>query len=200
MKVGPLVEKSDGFHPCSPNLIVGPRLPCGDTGCDRPDHHQQRNPGVDHSHSQHKRCKGVCRTTGCRAKTAMFAPINVTCPAATRKTCTFHIFLDAKASFGDFCNRCQGGGADYFQFLVDEAPPTIGPTDARGLYRFAQNIVGFAGNELRESFPASVVATVTNSTSNNHTVALNVACKSTTAGGCQTTAHASTLRVDVFEP
>jgi hypothetical protein len=147
-----------------------------------------------------KDAKAICRTTGCRAKTAMFAPINVTCPAATGKTCTFHIFLDAKASFGDSCNLCQGGGADYFQFLVDDAPPTIGPTDARGFYRFAQNIVGFAGNELRESFPASVVATVTNSTSNNHTVALNVACKSTTAGGCQTTAHASTLRVDVFEP
>jgi hypothetical protein len=74
-----------------------------------------------------KDAKAICRTTGCRAKIAMFAPINVTCPAATGKTCTFHIFLDAKASFGDFCNRCQGGGADYFQFLVDEAPPTIGP-------------------------------------------------------------------------
>jgi hypothetical protein len=69
-----------------------------------------------------KDAKAICRTTGCRAKTAMFAPINVTCAAAAGKTCTFHIFLDAKASFGDFCNLCQGGGADYFQFLVDDGP------------------------------------------------------------------------------
>ncbi len=82
-----------------------------------------------------KDAKAICRTTGCPAKTAMFAPINVTCTATAGKSCTFHIFLDAKASFGDFCNLCQGGGADYFQFLVDDAPPTIGPTDARGFYR-----------------------------------------------------------------
>jgi hypothetical protein len=36
-----------------------------------------------------KDAKAICRTTGCRAKTALFAPINVTCPAATGKTCTF---------------------------------------------------------------------------------------------------------------
>jgi len=148
-----------------------------------------------------KEAKAICRTTRCTASTAMFAPINVTCPAAPGKTCTFHISLDAKASVGGFCNRCQPGGADYFQFLVDDAVPTIGPTDAQGFYRFAQNIVGFVSNEIRESFPASVVATVTNSSSNNHTLALNIACKSTLVGsGCQTTAHASTLRVDVFEP
>jgi hypothetical protein len=75
-----------------------------------------------------KDAKAICRTTGCRAKTAMFGPINVTCAAAAGKTCSFHIFLDAKASFGDFCNLCQGDGADFFQFLVDDAPPTIGPT------------------------------------------------------------------------
>jgi hypothetical protein len=27
-----------------------------------------------------KDAKAICRTTGCRAKTALFAPINVTCP------------------------------------------------------------------------------------------------------------------------
>jgi hypothetical protein len=132
-------------------------------------------------------------------KTAMFAPLSVTCPAATGQTCTFHIFLDAKASVGGFCNLCPGGGIDYFQFLVDGAAPTIGPTDAQGFYRFAQNITGFVDNEIRQSFPASVVASVTNSSSNNHTVTLSVACKSINTGGCET-AHASTLSVDVFEP
>jgi hypothetical protein len=148
-----------------------------------------------------KDAKAICRHADCVAKTAMFAPIQVTCPAATGKTCTFHIFLDAKASVGGFCNLCQPAGVDYFQFLVDDAAPTIGPTDAQGFYRFAQNIVGIVSNEIRQSFPASVVTTVTNSSSNNHTVALNIACRSNPGeGGCETTAHASTLRVDVFEP
>jgi len=147
-----------------------------------------------------KDAKAICTTPGCRAKTAMFAPLSVTCPAATGQTCTFHIFLDAKATVSGFCNLCPAGGIDYFQFLVDGAAPTIGPTDAQGFYRFAENIIGVVSNEIRQSFPASVVGSVTNSSSNNHTVTLSVACKATNNAGCETTAHASTLRVDVFEP
>ena len=39
-----------------------------------------------------------CGKAGCRAKTPMFAAIQVACPAPIGQTCTFHISLDAKVS------------------------------------------------------------------------------------------------------
>src|SRR5580700_7793386 len=63
-----------------------------------------------------------CGKAGCLAKTPMFATIQVTCPAPIGQTCTFHISLDAKVSLSN-------GWATFYQFLVDGAAPTIGPTD-----------------------------------------------------------------------
>ncbi len=101
---------------------------------------------------------------------------------------------------GGACYRCPGAGADSFQFLVDDTAPTIGPTGADGFYLFAKNFVGFNGFDTRQSFPASVLTTVTNSSSNDHTVALNLVCSDINGSGCEVTAHWSTIRVDVFEP
>jgi len=140
-----------------------------------------------------------CTRPGCSAKTPMFAPVTVTCPAPTGQTCTFHISLEAKASFGT-CKTCPGAGVDFFQFLVDNAAPTIGPTDANGLYLFSKNFVGISGVDTRQSFPASVLSTVTNSSSSDHAVALNLVCSDINGSGCEVTAHWSTIRVDVFEP
>jgi hypothetical protein len=88
-----------------------------------------------------------CRITGCRAKTAMFAPISVTCPAATGQTCTFHISLDAKTSvtFGCGQNGCFGAAPDgFYQFLVDGIAPSIGPTDEQGDYIFEKNVFTYS--------------------------------------------------------
>jgi|SRR5580692_289739 hypothetical protein len=135
-----------------------------------------------------------CGKAGCLAKTPMFATIQVTCPAPIGQTCTFHISLDAKVSLSN-------GWATFYQFLVDGAAPTVGPTDRYGVYLFQQNVVGVTGLPIRQSDPASVVATVTNSSSNSHNITLNIGCvDSLHLSGCATTAHASTTRVDIFEP
>jgi hypothetical protein len=124
----------------------------------------------------------------------MFAVIPVTCPAATGQTCTFHISLDAKVSM-------ILGARGFYRFLVDGIPPTIGPTDKDGDYLFMENIPIGQGFPLRQSYPASVVATVTNTSSNSHTIMVSVGCAGGNASdGCNTTSHRSTMRVDVFEP
>jgi hypothetical protein len=155
-----------------------------------------------------------CGRTGCRATTSMFAPISVACPAATGKTCTFHISMDTNASASYRCGSkggCFGGGPTaFFLFLVDGAAPTIGPTEATGEYIFGKNVFTSSDDGgqnspwnriVRQSFPASVLSTVTNSSSNNHTIAVSIGCRDTPkALGCEASAFTTTLRVDVFEP
>jgi len=147
-----------------------------------------------------------CGISGCHAITSMFSPIQVTCPAAMGKTCTFHISLDAKASVFAVCGfQCAPGssGTGFYRFLVDDAAPTIGPTDNFGDYLFARRVVTFnpPNGPSRESHPASVVAGVTNSTSNSHTFTVSLGCRDEDRqSGCEATTFWSTMRVDVFEP
>jgi len=155
-----------------------------------------------------------CGRTGCSVTKSMFAPIEVTCPAANGQTCTFHISMDTDASISFACHGqygCYGGGPTaFYQFLVDGVAPTIGPTDANGHFIFGKNV--FTSSDdcgqnclwrrlTRQSFPASLLAAVTNSSSNNHTISVSVGCTDTIpAFGCEATAFTTTLRVDVFEP
>jgi hypothetical protein len=155
-----------------------------------------------------------CGKTGCHAQIPMFATIPVTCPSAIGQTCTFHISMDAKISTTFRCDR-QGGCAapgplGFYQFLVDGVAPNIGPTGPNGDYIFDISATTVSSNavgtiETRQSYPASVVASVTNSVSNNHTISVSVGCDDVNGegngiNGCAATAHWSAMRVDVFEP
>jgi len=101
-----------------------------------------------------------CHETGCIAKTSMFAPVTVACPAPIGKTCTFHISLDSKVSFSDFCDStCHvSGPLVFFEFLVDGKVPTIGPTDESGKYLVQWNFQISGENMVRQSYPASLVS------------------------------------------
>jgi len=144
-----------------------------------------------------------CFRAYCHAKANILSGIQVACPAAIGQTCTFQISLDTKASVGLPCpNGCSGAApTSFFQFLVDGAAPTIGPTNEDGNYIFATNVRTQVPGSSRQSYPATVLAGVTNSTSNNHTIAFGLGCRDDLDyGGCQTTSYWSTMRVDVFEP
>jgi hypothetical protein len=144
-----------------------------------------------------------CRHTGCRARTSMFAPVPVTCPAASGQTCTFHISLDAKVTtdFYGYEGCCAYGPTGFYQVLVDGAAPTIGPTSPNGDYIFQENVVTNHYARNRQSVTASLIAGVTNSGANSHTISLSLGCQDTPRnGGCRATVHWSTMRVDVFEP
>ena len=98
--------------------------------------------------------------------------------------------------------RAEGGGPiGSYEFLIDGAPPTLGPTDAHGNYLFERNVITQSEqNKLpdRESYPASVI---TSTQSGNHTIDVKIVCTDDLReGGCEVTAHWSTMRVDVFEP
>jgi hypothetical protein len=144
-----------------------------------------------------------CGKAGCRATAPMLASIPVTCPAATGATCTFHISLDAKVDVQFPCSsECSGPGSETsFQFLIDGAAPMPGPTDNAGYYIFSKFETSDTGFPSRQSYPASVVATVTNSSSQNHVINVNLKCfDAYHAFGCGIVARWSTMRVDVFEP
>ena len=145
-----------------------------------------------------------CGRAGCGARIPMFAPIHVICPASNGQTCTVHISLDTKTSVVLGCGNCGGSGTTgFFQFLVDDAAPTIGPTDEHGDYLFEK--YGYTGGTpstaARQSYPASVLTTVTNSNSNTHTITVSLGCRDAgRTGGCAATAHWTSMRVDVFRP
>jgi len=134
-----------------------------------------------------------CGILHCKAETSMFAPIPVACPSATGRTCTFHISLDAKISM-------VTGATSFYQFLVDGTARTIGPTGKHGSYIFEEDLPVGQGYPVRLSYPASVVSTVTNVSSNNHRITVSVGCRDISLGFCGVTAHWSTMRIDVFEP
>jgi hypothetical protein len=148
-----------------------------------------------------------CLETGCVAKAPMFAPLSITCPAAMGATCTLHISLDSKLSLADGCvGSCTVRAPEsFFQFLIDGKAPTIGPTDESGDYIFAWNLITAGdishGPLIRQSYPASVLAGVTNSGSESHTITVNIGCRETNGdSGCEAIARWTTMRVDVFEP
>jgi hypothetical protein len=146
-----------------------------------------------------------CEKAGCTTKVPMLKAIRVTCPAAMGKTCTFHILLETKVAVHLLgCDsECNGpGGKVFYQFLIDGVVPVPGPTDPAGTYVFADNVqTQTSGYESRQSFPASIVGVVKNSSSNHHEITVNLGCHDeSNYAGCEAVAHWSTMRVDVFQP
>ncbi|HXM21665.1 MAG TPA: hypothetical protein VN948_10420 [Terriglobales bacterium] len=146
-----------------------------------------------------------CSKAGCSAKSPMLTSIPVTCPAAIGATCTFHISLNTKVTVHLPCGGldCLGssGSVNSYQFLIDGAAPLPGPTGDHGDYIFGKYVASDTLFPSRQSYPASVVATVTNSSSRNHVVDVNLQCVDAQKYyGCGVVAHWSSMRVDVFEP
>jgi len=147
----------------------------------------------------------TCSTAGCSAKAPLLTSIPVTCPNAIGATCTFHISLDAGIIIALQCGgvNCLGssGSSNYYQFLVDGVAPVPGPTDTNGNYIFSEFVASDTLFPSAQSYRASVAATVTNTSSQNHTVTINFGCTDKEKFyGCGLTAHQRVLRVDVFEP
>jgi len=126
--------------------------------------------------------------------------IPVTCPGVTGQTCTLHIALDLKVSMSPESNGTPGSG--FYQFLVDGAAPDLGPTGKNGVYLLEQNVYSFPGYPPNlQSFPSSVLATVTNSASDQHTISVRIGCKENGNGpGCKINTHHGTMRIDAFQP
>jgi hypothetical protein len=142
-----------------------------------------------------------CVGNNCSAEpVAMFNPIYVSCPAAIGKTCTLNIMLDAKTEISDY-QLGDIGDVGRYQFLVDGKAPVPGPTDGQGFYIFSAYGATYYSPPFvtRISYPASVIGRVTNSKSKDHKIEVGLSCNSV-GTDCNTAAHWSTMRVDVFEP
>jgi len=148
-----------------------------------------------------------CLKPECSAQSQLLRAIPMTCPAAIGGTCTFHIALDSRIDVALPCGGldCLGAsqGLNSYQFLVDGAPPVPGPTDEQGYYLFSKNAFSDTNRPSRQPYTAMIVATVTNSDSQNHTIDVNLQCtnaQNLTGSGCGLIAHSAQMRVDVFEP
>lgn len=146
-----------------------------------------------------------CAPPGCNAEAPILTSVPVTCPAAKGGTCTFHILFDAKVTsdIPGCGNGCLGssGATNFYQFLVDSAAPMPGPTNRYGWYVFGRSVFSEDPSHSQISYPASVVAKVTNFSSQKHLIEVNLGCvDSLKYRGCKAVARKSTLRVDVFEP
>ena len=147
----------------------------------------------------------TCGIPGCSAEAPILSSIPVICPVATGETCTFHLSFEANVGVDiPGCpTGCQGtsGASNRYQFLVDSAAPVPGPTTSYGWYLFGRNVESDHPYKSRISYPASVVAKVTNRGSQKHFVQVNLGCvDSLKFAGCRAVARMSSLRVDVFEP
>jgi hypothetical protein len=146
-----------------------------------------------------------CLVAGCSVKAPVLSSIPVTCPAAIGATCTFHIALNTTVTIALPCGGedCLGtsGPSNTYQFLVDGSAPLPGPTDAQGHYIFSANIETDTLFPSVAQYPAAVIATVTNSNSQDHVIDLSVGCVDKEKNfGCGLTVNRSSMRVDVFEP
>jgi hypothetical protein len=146
-----------------------------------------------------------CVKAGCAAQAPILTAIPVNCPAAIGGTCTFHIALDSRIDVALPClgSDCTGssGARNSYQFLVDGKPPVPGPTDAQGYYVFAKVVWSVTAFPSRYPFPATIVASVTNISSQDHTIDVNLQCVDVFKfSGCGLIAASTTMRVDVFEP
>ena len=146
----------------------------------------------------------VCNQFGCKVTTGMIGPTSITCPGSTGQTCTLQVSLSATLSASLPCTTtCLGSGSSaFYQFLVDNAPPSIGPSDQNGDYLVQKGVVtGNSEQRAIQTSTASVLGSVTNSASDTHQVMVNVGCLATiNQQGCKVTPRQITMRVDVFQP
>ena len=148
-----------------------------------------------------------CLKPECIAQSQLLSTIPVTCPAAIGGTCTFHIALDSRIDVALPCGGLDCFGTSQainsYQFLIDGVPPLPGPTDQQGYYVFSKNTYSFTAFPSRQPYPAAIVAIVTNSDSQNHTIDVNLRCtnvQTLTGTGCGLVSDSTQMRVDVFEP
>jgi hypothetical protein len=127
----------------------------------------------------------VCASQGCEAvglrlfkyphvmaRTAVFLK-NVVCPQSAGKTCTLYVHVESQ-------DEVTANDNGLFKFLVDGLPPSPGPTDGTGLFRWVLNHPD-SGNIEFEARSFAVVATETNRIPNQtHSVEVDIACEDIT--------------------
>jgi hypothetical protein len=131
-----------------------------------------------------------CADNGCQAIATIFPAAGISCPGAIGAHCTVTLELNTTAEISDLD---QG----LYHFGVNGLPPTIGPVDSEGFYKFVESN---PNSSATSSHSALIVATVTNSSVNQiHQVTVGFACKDTTGDGCFGFAALSSLRIDIFQ-
>lgn len=128
-----------------------------------------------------------CSVSKCTALLPAFPVLNTVCPVAAGASCTFYIHLEASStSVASF----DGG---LFQFLVNGAAPTPGPTLTGGKVYWYPTSSGYA-----------VAAQVTNTTANQvWPIAVSFGCidsDPTTTTGCISFFGPGNLAVSVYTP
>jgi hypothetical protein len=130
-----------------------------------------------------------CNTADCLSpRKAMFVR-TAQCDGAAGKTCTFYLHIDAQVAL-------TGQDQALFEFFVDGAPPTPGPTGLNGLVN-----VGGAGDSEYQTRSFGVVAYVTNKTLNQqHNIEIDILCEDFNGDGCMGQTGFASLQAVVYTP
>ncbi len=137
-----------------------------------------------------------CVVNACTSPRIFDPALDVVCPAATGKTCTYYIHLESQV-------QVTPQDAGLFRFLVDGAAPGPGPTDPNGFFKWLENDPDSNLVDHFEVKSYTVVAKVTNSSQNqSHSIEVQIGCAdtSTDGGGCGARSGFSSLEVKVFTP
>jgi hypothetical protein len=134
----------------------------------------------------------TCSTSGCGTSTAVFLK-NVLCPQPAGRTCTLYVHVESQ-------DEVTANDNGLFKFLVDGRPPSPGPTDGTGLFRWVLNDPD-SGNIEFEARSFAVVATVRNRFPNQtHSVEVDIACEDITGDGCTAAMGLASLNLGIYTP
>ena len=136
-----------------------------------------------------------CGVVNCTAvPQPIFPTLNMVCPVAKGKTCTYYIHLESQDHF------LSPLDAGLFQFLVDGVPPNPGPTFG-GFFTWDNNDPT-SPMAVPQSHSYAVVAKIKNKRANQpHAIQVSVSCTDTDgSGSCTAETLLSNLEVNVYTP
>ncbi|MBA3916406.1 MAG: hypothetical protein H0X25_21690 [Acidobacteriales bacterium] len=142
----------------------------------------------------------TCSEIGCFVRADVVGPVTIHCPVDIGKTCTFHINLSAQTNVST-------GDLGYYQFLVDGIAPSPSQTDSFGYYPFLNHVSSIGAPPpyyTAQNVSIGLIASVTNTDSQDHTLLLGFACRDTPhsyqPGICRISSNLVEVRLDTFLP
>jgi hypothetical protein len=134
-----------------------------------------------------------CTPALCENLGVFFFPsvATIKCPAAAGGTCTYYVHLETQASVSAL-------DSGVFQFLVDGAAPSPGPTDIFGFFTWD---AADPNSAIMKARSYAVVAQASNSFSNQgHTIEVQFGCIDATGDGCSASIGFASLSIGLYTP
>jgi len=154
-----------------------------------------RNLKTANFQTQNDQIAAGCVGVVCTSPPIFDPALDLVCPVAAGKTCTYYIHLESQV-------QVSAQDAGLFRLLVDGAAPTPGPTATDGSFTWLDNDPDSDVLSHFEIKSFTVTAKVTNAAANQtHAIEVQIGCADTNAdGGCLARSGFAVLEVKVHTP